>query len=215
MESDDDFAALAEMSRRRDAERDAWEADPANAPELLAPLNDLERQRIRNAVRGAPKRRTPWLAITGIAAAAAAVVLALQLGPGGDAVLPEYGLEMRSQGYSEVRSATVADAWTYADGMTIDLVLRPASAAPAGTSVAVYRLDGGSAERVAWTPEVSAGGSIRLKGVIGAEVSLPKGRSRLAFVVGSKSAVERWSMGSTEGVQVFEREITVREGASP
>ncbi len=220
MSTDDDLEALARASRERDAERDAWEADAANAPDLLAPLDDLERQRLRNAVRKgrAPSRsRRTWVGLGGAVAAAAAILLALRIGagPGGDGGYPEYGLEIRSQGWSPVRSATVADAWTYTDGMTVDVLLRPATAAPDGVWAAVYRIDGGAAERLAWSPQVSKDGALRLTATLGPELELPRGPSRLAFVVGPREAVERWTIGRTDGVQVFERTLTSREEASP
>lgn len=214
MSSDDDLEALARLSRERDAERDAWEADAANAPDLLAPLTDLERQRIKNAVRAgrapAPRRRV-WAGVAGVVAIAAAILLALRLGPQGAAV-PEYGFELRSQGFSEVRSATVADAWTYADGMTVDIVLRPVSAAPGSTWAAVYRRDGAAVTRLDWTPVRSEGGSLRFKGAVGAQLKLPTGASQLVFVVGARDVVEQWDPKSDVDVQVFERVMTVREG---
>lgn len=206
---DEDLKALGQRARERDAEREAWErGQGAGQEDLLAPFSADEMARLRGAVRDVqapPKPNRTW-AWGGLVAAAAAVLLVVLI-PRPGPELPPYGLELRSQGYAEVRSATVADAWTYARGMRFELVLRPATAVTEGLGAAAFVRTDDGVRRLDWTPNISTAGTARFIAEIGEGLS--PGPNRVVFVVGPEAAVDRWRPGA-EGVQAFERTLVLR-----
>lgn len=214
MSSDDDLKALGQRSRARDEQKAAWEADEKNAPELLAPMTDAERAKIMAAVRPGAKaggsRRAAWGWVGGLAVAAVALIAIQLRPPDGTDALPSYGLEVRSQGYRATRSATTAASLEYVRGMAFEVLLRPARAVEGAVDAAAFRVEGARAERLEWRPDRSEGGAFRFSGEVGAQVDLPMGRSRLAFVIGAREAVQAWQPGA-EGVQVLEQTIEVIE----
>lgn len=169
MSDDRMLEALAGLAREQQGDE-----PPA---ELLAPPADHVKARIVDdallALGGAPLaaptqarapvaadppgllRRLRWLFAVGVpvAAAAAAVVL---LAPGGDRApaLPRYAMEIRG-GVAELRSGagTPAEApLVLAPGSSVELVLRPATAATGDVEARVFWVQGGQARR--WNAQV-------------------------------------------------------------
>lgn len=196
---DPELKPLADAARRREAARVAWQQDPHADPELKAPLSRAERQALLAAVVPAPPRRL-WPALTaGAGLVAAAVVALLMLAPGPE--LPDFHLELHSQGYQAMRGPDVdAKKLELRNGMRLQLVLRPESRPEGPVHVQVFLRTADGDSPVSWAPETSGDGAYRFSGQVGRQVVLTAQSQALVFVIGSPRALA--SGERTEGVQV-------------
>lgn len=183
----DPLKELGAIAREREAERERFEADPANAPKI----SDAQRaQAIAAAVamhrpqRASERGWMPRAIAFGGALAIAAAVLIMFVIPRPGA-LPSYTLEVPSLGYSSTRSGDPEPGrvLTLKKGMELDVVLRPDEPTSRSISAAASMIVDGTPVRLDWSPEIASTGAVRFRGELGREVNLPLGRVRLRFEI--------------------------------
>lgn len=186
----DPLKELGAIARERDAERERFEADPANNPAI----GDADRAKIvaaAVALRSSQKKaaRPMVWALGGMLAAAAAILLAVLIPrPGNDGAVPSYSIEVPSLGYSSLRGEPEpGKLLTLKKGMELEVLLRPETPAQRPLDSAVYLQQGEKSERLEWSSDLAPTGALRFRGELGRELKLPLGKSRLRFFIGDLS----------------------------
>jgi hypothetical protein len=187
--------APAEETRLR--ERAAADPEIARLYEAFRPLDDAAKQRIAERVAASlprPRLATAWrraAIIAGPLAAAAVVVLALQLRHSANpsALLPEYALDV-SGGDRATRSGTapMGGPVELHRGSRLEIVLRPATAVQHPVAVRAFLVQGDQVRRWAAPMEQSADGAVRIAGEAGTLMDVTPGSWDLVFTVSSEAS---------------------------
>jgi hypothetical protein len=166
------------------AEREALFEEAKNDPRLALAVQlytPLSSQTIDRLSTIRPPARVRWLrVVVPVLAAAAAIVIAFLMFPGGDE-LPAYTLRARA-GDAEFRGAAATKNVLRADS-ELEVVLTPAE--PVRTAVEAQLLVEGEASSA--RPEISKDGAVRFRGRVDELVGARTGTTTLRFVVGARS----------------------------
>ena len=188
----DEVEQLHEEARSSPQAAAAWEAFRPVEEDLRSRIVEQARLSLggseRPTLAGLPRRRRVSWRVTLPAVLAASLVLALVVPWRGPAALPDYDMRLTGSTKTErsVSGGFVGDGpAVFADGNRFELLLTPRTSAGEDVEARVLVLDGGETrELAAPPPSRSSDGALRIAGVVGEDVRLPRGEFTLLVAAG-------------------------------
>lgn len=179
-------ARLQEEARSSPAAAAAWDAFRPVDAEFRSEIVEQVRHNMGEAGRAAQaSSKFPWRVVLP-AALAASLLLAFLVPWRGTAPLPSYELRLQGSVRTERSGdpgAPQAGPAVFADGNRFELVLTPERSAGEDLEVRVYVSGGDRIEELAAPPPSrSSEGAMRIAGVVGEDVRLPRGEFTLLVV---------------------------------
>ena len=188
----DEVERLREEARSSPQAAAAWEAFRPVDEELRNRIVEQARLSLGQPERPAPqasfrRRRVPWR-VALPAALAASLILAVLVPWRGPAALPDYDVRLAGSTRTE---RSVSGGWVgegpavFADGNRFELLLTPRTSAGEDVEARVFVVEGGRMQELAAPPPSrSSDGALRIAGVVGQDVRLPRGEFTLLVAAG-------------------------------
>jgi hypothetical protein len=177
--SPDEVARLREEAKTSPAAAAAWEAFGPIDQEFRSGIVEQARRSLGPASH---RRRWPWRVALPVALAAS-LILAFLVPWHGSAPLPVYDLRLagstRTERSSDPHPGGAGPA-VFADGNRFELLLTPETSAGPDVEIRVFVASGESLEELAAPPPSrSRDGAVRIAGIVGQDVRLPRGEFTL------------------------------------